>query len=229
MKLIIDRREVEIAEGTTILEAAKSMGIRIPTLCYMKLKDLDYINNPGACRICVVEVEGRRNLALACKTACTEGLVVHTHTPRVMNARRIVMELILSNHPFECLICSKNGYCELQNIAHDLGIREMRYKGEQSVFRIERSPSMARNMNKCIMCRRCETMCNNIQTVGALSAVNRGFQSVVSTAFEQDIGGSTCSYCGQCVSICPVNALSGRNNQDEVLAALTDPDKIVIA
>ncbi len=229
VKLTIGRRELEVSGGTTILEAAKRIGIKIPTLCYMKLEDLGYLNNPGTCRICVVEVEGRRNLAPACKTECTTGMVVHTHTPRVMNARRTVMQLILSNHPFECLICSKNGYCELQQIAHDLGIREVKYKGEQSVFRIERSPSMARNMNKCIMCRRCETMCNTIQTVGALSAVNRGFQAVVSTAFERDMAGSTCSYCGQCVSICPVNALSGRNNQDDVLAALADPDKIVIA
>lgn len=229
IKLTIDRRELEIPKGFTILQAAKSIGIKIPTLCYMKLEDLDYENNPGSCRVCVVEIEGRRNLAPACKTACAEGMIVHTHTPRVMNARRTVIQLILSNHPFECLICSKNGYCELQNIAHDLGIREVPYKGEQSVFPVERSPSMARNMNKCIMCRRCETMCNTIQTVGALSAVNRGFDAVVSTAFERDMAGSTCSYCGQCVSICPVNALSGRNNQDEVLAALADPDKIVIA
>ena len=229
VKLIIDRRSVEVPKGTTILDAAKGMGIRIPTLCYMKLEDLHYKNNPGACRICVVEIEGRRNLAPSCKTECTEGMVVQTHSPRVMNARKTVMELILSNHPAECLTCSSNGHCELQAIAHDLGIREIRYKGEMSTFQIDRSPSIVRNMNKCIMCRRCETMCNNIQTVGALTAVNRGFNAAVSTAFERDIAGSTCSYCGQCVSVCPVNALSGRNTQQPVLDALADPDKIVIA
>ena len=229
VKLVINRKELEVPAGTTILEAAKSIGIRIPTLCHMKLEDLHYENNPGSCRICVVEVEGRKNLAPACKTECTEGLVVKTYTPRVMNARRVIMELILSNHPFECLTCSKNGYCELQAIAHDLGIREVRYPGEQSVFPIDRSPSVVRNRNKCIMCRRCETMCNSIQTVGALTAVNRGFRAVVSTAFEKDMKGSTCSYCGQCVSICPVNALSGRSNQQEVLDALDNPDKITIA
>lgn len=228
IKLIIDRKQVEVSYGTTILEAAKSVGIRIPTLCYMKLEDLNYENNPGACRICVVEVEGRRNLAPACKTECTEGMVVRTHTTRVMNARRTVMELILSNHPFECLTCSKNGYCDLQTIAHDLGIREVRYQGEQSVFKSDVSPSIVRNMNKCIMCRRCETACNEIQTVGALSAVNRGFQSVVATAFGRDIAGSTCSYCGQCVSLCPTGALTGRSSQQEVLAALADPAKTVI-
>ena len=229
VKLIIDRKPVEVPKGTTILDAAKGMGIRIPTLCYMKLEDLHYENNPGACRICVVEIEGRRNLAPSCKTECMEGMVVQTHSPRVMNARKTVMELILSNHPAECLTCSSNGHCELQAIAHDLGIREIRYKGEMSTFQIDRSPSIVRNMNKCIMCRRCETMCNNIQTVGALTAVNRGFNAAVSTAFERDIAGSTCSYCGQCVSVCPVNALSGRNTQQPVLDALADPDKIVIA
>ena len=229
VKLIIDRKPVEVSKGTTILDAAKGMGIRIPTLCYMKLEDLHYENNPGACRICVVEIEGRRNLAPSCKTECMEGMVVQTHSPRVMNARKTVMELILSNHPAECLTCSSNGHCELQAIAHDLGIREIRYKGEMSIFQIDRSPSIVRNMNKCIMCRRCETMCNNIQTVGALTAVNRGFNAAVSTAFERDIAGSTCSYCGQCVSVCPVNALSGRNTQQPVLDALADPDKIVIA
>lgn len=153
IKLTIDNREVEVPKGTTILDAAKSMGIRIPTLCHMKLEDLHYENNPGACRICVVEIEGRRNLAPSCKMECTEGMVVRTHTPRVMNARKTVMELILSNHPSGCLTCSSNGYCELQTIAHDLGIREIRYQGEQSTFEIDRSPSIVRNMNKCIMCR----------------------------------------------------------------------------
>ena len=229
VRLTIDKKEVVVPKGTTILDAAKSVGIIIPTLCYMKLEDLHFENNPGACRICVVEVEGRRNLAPSCKTPCTEGMVVKTHTPRVMNARKTVMELLLSNHPAECLTCSSNGYCELQRLAHELGVRQIRYKGEMSNFEIDRSPSLVRNRNKCIMCRRCETMCNSIQTVGALTAVNRGFQAAVSTAFERDIAGSTCSYCGQCVSVCPVNALSGRNTQQPVLDAIADPTKIVIA
>lgn len=229
VKLTIDNKTLEVPKGTTILEAAKSIGIHIPSLCYMKLEELNFENNPGACRICVVEVEGRRNLAPSCKQECMEGMVVHTHTPRVINARKTVMELLLSNHPAECLTCSSNGHCELQDLAHSLGIRQIRYKGEMSEFEIDRSPSIVRNPNKCIMCRRCETMCNTIQTVGALTAVNRGFHAAVSTAFERDIAGSTCSYCGQCVSVCPVNALSGRNTQDPVLEALADPDKIVIA
>ena len=229
VKLTIDNRPLEVPKGTTILEAAKSIGIHIPSLCYMKLEELNYENNPGSCRICVVEIEGRRNLAPSCKQECAEGMVVHTHTQRVINARKTVMELLLSNHPAECLTCSSNGHCELQDLAHSLGIRQIRYKGEMSHFKIDRSPSIVRNPNKCIMCRRCETMCNTIQTVGALSAVNRGFQATVNTAFSRDIAGSTCSYCGQCVSVCPVNALSGRNTQDPVLEAWADPDKIVIA
>ncbi len=229
VKLTIDNRPLEVPKGTTILEAAKSIGIHIPSLCYMKLEELNYENNPGSCRICVVEIEGRRNLAPSCKQECAEGMEVHTHTQRVINARKTVMELLLSNHPAECLTCSSNGHCELQDLAHSLGIRQIRYKGEMSHFKIDRSPSIVRNPNKCIMCRRCETMCNTIQTVGALSAVNRGFQATVNTAFSRDIAGSTCSYCGQCVSVCPVNALSGRNTQDPVLEALADPDKIVIA
>lgn len=229
IKLTIDNKEVEVPQGTTILEAAKMNGIKIPTLCFMEMKDLHYENNPGACRICVVEVAGRRNLAPSCKTECLPGMSVKTHSPRVMNARRTVMELILSNHPADCLVCSKNGYCELQKIAHDLGIREIRYKGELSEFLVDKSPSIIRDKNKCIMCRRCETMCDTVQTVGALSAVNRGFMAAMSTPFEGEIAESTCSSCGQCVSVCPVNALTGNSSEDPVLEALADPDKIVIA
>ena len=226
--LTIDNRQVEVSKGSTILEAANSVGIRIPTLCHMKLHDLCYENQPGACRICVVEVDGRRNLAPACKTECTPNMVIKTHTPRVLNARRTVMELILSNHPNECLTCSKNGYCDLQSVAHDLGIREIRYQGEISKFTPDISPSIVRNMDKCIMCRRCEEACNTIQSVRALSAINRGFEAVVGTAFGRDISGSTCTYCGQCVAICPTGALAERTHIDEVLAALADPTKKVV-
>lgn len=134
IKLTIDNKQVEVAKGTNLVEAAASAGIRIPTLCYMNLHDLGYENKPGACRICVVEVEGRKNLAPACKTVCTEGMVVRTHTPRVVNARRTVMELILSNHPNDCLTCTKNGHCELQRTAQDLGIREIKYRGETTKY-----------------------------------------------------------------------------------------------
>lgn len=228
IKLTINDKEIEVEKGTTLLEAATTMGIKIPTLCHMKLHDLNYENNPGACRICVVEVEGRRNLAPSCKMLCEPAMKIKTHSPRVMNARRVVLDLLLSNHPNECLTCGKNGYCDLQDIAHDLAIREVKYKGEISKFTPDISPSIVRNMDKCIMCRRCEEACNTIQSVGALSAINRGFEAVVGTAFGRDISGSTCTYCGQCVALCPTGALSGHSQFEEVLRYLADSSKTVV-
>ncbi len=228
VKLNIDNKPVVVEKGTTLLEAAKSVGVDVPTLCHMKLHDMKYENNPGGCRICVVEVEGRRNLAPACKTECTEGMDVNTHSLRVVNARRTVMELILSDHPAECLTCVKNGKCELQTMAQNLGIREIPFEGEQSHYKEDRSPAIIREMDKCIMCRRCEMACNEIQTVGCLSAINRGFESVVAPAFEMDLEKSTCTYCGQCVAVCPTGALSEVDNSRKVIAALVDPSKTVI-
>ena len=228
VKLNIDNKSVVVEKGTTLLEAAKSVGVEIPTLCHMKLHDMNYENNPGGCRICVVEVEGRRNLAPACKTECSEGMNINTHSLRVVNARRTVMELILSDHPAECLTCVKNGNCELQTMAQKLGIREIPFEGEQSHYKEDKSPSIIRDMDKCIMCRRCEMACNEIQTVGCLSAINRGFESVVSPAFEMDLEKSTCTYCGQCVAVCPTGALSEVDNTRKVIGALVDPSKTVI-
>ena len=176
----------------------------------------------------MVEVEGRRNLAPACKTECTEGMEINTHSLRVINARRTVMELILSDHPAECLTCVKNGKCDLQTMAQDLGIREIPFEGEQSHYKEDLSPSIIRDMDKCIMCRRCEMVCNEVQTVGCLSAINRGFESVVAPAFEMDLEKSTCTYCGQCVAVCPTGALSEVDNTRKVIAALVDPSKTVI-
>ena len=185
IKLTIDNKEVEVSKGTTIHKAAKELGIEIPTLCYMELRDMNIENKPGGCRLCTVEVQKRRNIAPACSTKCEEGMVVSTHTPRVLNARRTVMEFILSYHPKDCLVCAKSGNCELQSMAHRLGIRDI--PGQEfaamSTYRKDFSPSIIRDLDKCIMCRRCETMCNTVQTVGALSAVNRGFMAAVAPAF----------------------------------------------
>ena len=230
IKLTIDNREVEVENGTTIFQAARQMGIDIPALCYMKLDNLGVENRPGGCRICVVEVEGRRNLAPSCSTVCTQGMVVHTHTMRVINARRTVLELILSDHPKDCLICPKNGRCELQDLAARLGIREIHSVANAAVstYKKDSSPSLKRDMDKCVMCRRCETMCNDVQSVGALSAVNRGFMAVVAPAFEQRLVDSNCTFCGQCVAVCPTGALTEVDNTGKIIQALMDPTKKVI-
>lgn len=230
VKLTIDNKQVEAEKGTTIYKAAKLVGIEIPVLCYMDLKDLNIEHKPGGCRVCVVEVEGRRNLAPSCSTEVTEGMVVKTHSIRVLNARRTVVELILSDHPKECLICAKSGNCDLQNLAIKLGIREIHNEdiAEMSTYRMDTSPAIIRDLNKCIMCRRCETMCNEFQTVGALSAINRGFMSVVAPAFEMDIEDSVCTYCGQCVAVCPTGALTEVDHTPQLIRDLANPDKTVI-
>lgn len=234
IRLTIDNKPVEVAEGTTILKAARQAGIHIPTLCYFELAGMNFENKPGGCRVCVVEVvkdfngRPRRNLAPACATDCVDGMVVLTHSQRVINARRTVVELILSDHPTDCLTCAKSGQCELQKLAQNLGIREIPYKGEQSTYRVDMSPSIIRDVDKCIMCRRCENVCNNIQSVGALSAVNRGFMAVVAPAFEQDMVDSPCVMCGQCVQVCPVGALSEVDDTRNVMMAINDPKKTVV-
>lgn len=228
IKLKIDGKEVITQKGTTLLKAAKEFGIHIPTLCYLHLEDLKIENKPAGCRVCVVEVEGRRNLAPACATDCTDGMVVNTHNIRVLNARKTVLELILSDHPTDCLVCAKNGTCELQTMAQEMGIRELHYQGEQSHYREDTSPAIIRDVDKCIMCRRCEMMCNEVQTVGALSAVNRGFMSVVAPAFEMNLDHSVCTYCGQCVAVCPTGALTEVDHTNKLIRALADPTKTVI-
>ena len=226
--LKIDNREISVPKGTTILEAARDMGIDIPTLCYMNLKDLCIKNAPASCRICVVEVDGRKNLAPSCATRCENGMNVHTNTIRVLNARRTVLELMLSDHPSDCLVCAKSGNCELQSVAIKLGIRELPFEGEKTEFRVDLSPSIRRDATKCIYCRRCEMMCNDVQTVGALGAVNRGFSSVVMPAFDQSLQDSECTVCGQCVAVCPVGALTELDHTSRLIKDLADPDKTVI-
>jgi len=230
IKIKIDNIDVEVSKGTTIYQAAKMVGVDIPVLCYLNLEHLNIESRPGGCRICVVEVEGRRNLAPSCSTECTPGMVIHTHNLRVMNARKTVLELILSDHPKECLTCSSSGQCDLQTLSQKMGIREIHAveHAEMSTYRKDFSPALKRDMDKCIMCRRCETICNDVQTVGALSAVNRGFMAVVAPAFEQDLVDSPCTFCGQCVAVCPTGALTPYDDTQKVLRALADPAKTVI-
>lgn len=230
VKLTIDNIEVEVTKGTTVYHAAKEVGIDIPVLCYLNLEHLNIESRPGGCRVCVVEIEGRRNLAPSCSTECTEGMVVKTHTLRVLNARKTVLELILSDHPAACITCSSSGQCDLQDLAQKLGITEIHAveDAEVSTYRKDVSPALNRDMDKCIMCRRCETICNDVQTVGALNGINRGFQAVVAPAFEQDLIDSPCTFCGQCVAVCPTGALTPFDETARVIRALADPKKTVI-
>lgn len=228
INLTIDNKQIQVPKGTTILEAASTLGIDIPTLCHMKLDDVNIENKPGACRICVVEVEGRRNLAPSCCTEATEGMICKTNSVRVINARRVIMELILSDHPAECLTCAKSGDCDLQDMAHRLGIREVRCNGEQTRYRMDDSPAIIRDPNKCIMCRRCEMMCNEVQTVGVLTAMQRGFHSVITPAFQNDLMHTECTFCGQCLAVCPTGALTEVDETGKVIRALADAKKTVI-
>ncbi len=228
VKLTIDGIQTEAPKGATILSAAKTLGIEVPSLCHLQIGAADYKNDCASCRICVVEVEGRRNLAPSCATPVYEGMNVTTNSMRVMHARKTVLELMLSDHPKDCLACSKNGECELQDLAIQFGVREVRFAGKESTYRQDISPSIIRDIDKCIMCRRCETMCNEVQTCGVLSGVNRGFEAVVAPAFEQDLSDSTCTYCGQCVAVCPVGALHEADYTWDVVRAISNPSKKVI-
>ncbi|HNY23917.1 MAG TPA: [Fe-Fe] hydrogenase large subunit C-terminal domain-containing protein, partial [Bacteroidales bacterium] len=230
IKLTIDNKAVEVPKGTTVLKAAKQAGIHIPTLCYMNMEHLGIENKPGGCRVCVCEVQGRKTLVPACVTECTEGMDVKTHSLRVLNSRRTVVELLLSDHPKDCLTCLKSGRCELQALANMMGIREIHCEATaaMSTYRKDASPALIRDMDKCVMCRSCETVCNDVQTVGALSAVNRGFMAVVAPAFEQELTDSPCTFCGQCVAVCPTGALTEVDHTPKVIRALADPAKTVV-
>ena len=228
INVTIDKKALQVPEGTTILKAARMAGIDIPTLCYFELNGMNFENKPGGCRVCMVEVKGRRNLAPACATDVTEGMEVFTSSPRVLKARKTVIELILSDHPNDCLQCEKSGDCELQALATRMGIRRIPFNGEQSTYKIDSTLSVYRDMDKCVYCRRCETMCNKFQSAGALSGVNRGFPSVVGTSFSKPLGDTSCINCGQCVQVCPVGALTLVDNIQDVLNAIADPKKTVV-
>ena len=225
--------QVSVPKGSTILEAAQKIGINIPTLCYCPDLGCGVANKPASCRICLVEAEGIRPrpiLAPACATPLErDGVVVHTNSQRALKARRTVLELLLSDHPQNCLTCAKNQDCELQKLAVEFGITNIEFKGEKNFFPVDdSSEAIMRDLSKCIMCRRCETVCNKVQTVGTLTGNGRGFSAKVGTASMIPLADTSCTFCGQCVNACPVGAITGISYVRNVWKALNDPAKTVI-
>lgn len=225
----INGRDIQADEGMTILDAARKASIKIPTLCHMDLEGLGFINKDANCRVCMVEIMNWGNLVPACITKVVEDMDIRTDTPRVVNARRTNVELLLSNHPKDCLVCNRNGSCELQQLAILTHIDEIRYEGERKEFEVDDSSlSIIRDPNKCVLCKRCLTMCNEVQTVGTLSDVDRGFDTVISTAYGDPMLESNCTFCGQCLAVCPTGALTIVSNIKDTYKAINDPSKKVV-
>ena len=225
IKLTINGKECTAPEGSTILQAAELNGIHIPKLCY-----LEGINQYGACRICVVEQVSppAKNLQASCMVEAKNGMVINTNNERVQEARRTMYELLLSNHDKKCLTCPRNQDCEFQALGRELGVEDSPYEGERVLKPIDVSESLTRDPNKCILCRRCVNVCKNIQTTSILTAENRGFQTIITPGFGLPIGNTACTFCGQCVVVCPVGALRETSHKDRVLKALNDPTKHVV-
>ena len=214
-----------VEKGCTVLEAARAAKIEIPTLCY--LKDINAI---GACRLCLVEVsEGGRpyRMVTACVYPCTDGMSVLTNTPKIIKARKLNLELVLSNHDKRCLSCARSTTCELQKLCHDYGVEESHFKGEVNHYEIDTSSPIVRDNNKCILCRRCVAACGKLQGIGVIGANDRGFDTHIASAFETKLADNACINCGQCIVACPTGALTERDDTDKVLEAIADPSKKV--
>ena len=224
INLTINNKVLQVEEGTTIFEAAKQNNILIPHFCYM-----ENVHQIGSCRICVVEVEGGKTLMASCVTPATEGMVVHTNSERVRQVRKVIFELMLSDHPKECLSCWRNQNCELQELGNLIQLREFRYEGAKSKDIIDTSsPSIVRDSSKCILCRRCVTVCNEIQGVGLMNPHHRGFSTFIGPSEDELLGESVCTNCGQCVLVCPVGALKEKDSTATVWEALYDKSKTVV-
>jgi NADP-reducing hydrogenase subunit HndD len=224
LSVYIDDIKVGVPEGTTVLEAARQAGVAIPTLCY--LKDVQTI---GACRVCLVEVEGGKSLVASCAMPVADGMKVKTNTGKVRHGRKTVVELLLSEHDGDCQACVRSDDCELRSMATELGIREISYPGEKTARMIDAStPALVRDTGKCIMCRRCVTVCNQIQGVGGIFPQGRGFKTVIGPAFTSELSDVVCVQCGQCAAVCPVGAITEKNDIGRVWDALDDPGKTVV-
>ena len=221
----INGMPLSVPKGSTVLEAARLAGIKIPTLCYLK-----EINEIGACRICMVEVKGARSLVTACVYPVNEGMEVFTNTPKVLEARRINLELVLSTHRKDCLSCVRSGNCELLQLCREYGVEDLhRFDGEMNEYELDTSAAhMVRDNSKCILCRRCAAVCAKNQGVGVIGPNERGFKTEIGCAFEEDLGKTTCVACGQCITVCPTGALYEKDATDKVRAAIADPEKVVL-
>ena len=223
IQITINNKKINAEEGTTILEAAKQNGINIPSLCY-----LEGIHQYGSCRICSVEVEGTNTLKAACMTDIREGMVVHTNSKKVLKTRKVLYELMLSDHSKRCLSCNRNLSCELQRLGEILGVRENRFTTGSAREQIDISPSIMRDLSKCILCRRCVTVCKGIQGIGILDAQNRGFDTLIAPTMNHSINDVKCSFCGQCTVVCPVGALKETDHITRVWDAINDPEIRVV-
>lgn len=224
INLTIDGRNIEVREGTTILQAAAKLNIDIPTLCYLK-----EINEIGDCRMCLVEVEGKRGFATSCIQKVEEGMVVHTKTPEVLEARKTMLDLILSNHHQDCDNCVRKENCELQDLIKQFDKEKTVYEGTKNTYEIDdKSPSIVRDPNKCILCRRCVSMCNKVQKIGAIGVTERGFNSCVSTAGHNSLNDVNCTFCGQCIEVCPTGALREKDSTQIVWDKINDKNTYVI-
>ncbi|MBT9153004.1 MAG: NADP-reducing hydrogenase subunit HndC [Firmicutes bacterium] len=216
LKLTIDSTPVEVDPGSTVLDAAKKAGVHIPTLCYHPELKLE-----GSCRICVVEIEGLKNLAASCVYPAANGMVVRTNSEVVRKTRKSIVELLLANHPEDCLVCPRHGTCELQELSHQLNVRKVRFKGKKREFALDESSiAVVRDPNKCILCGRCIRICENTQKVSAIGLAGRGSRAVVTTPFNRGLAEGTCVVCGQCIKVCPVAALRERDASEQVWKAL---------
>ncbi len=220
----VNGRAVDAQDGETILSAVRRAGVAIPTLCHY-----EGLPPSGACRMCVVDVEGQRGLVPSCAYPVAPGMKVRTHSPRAVDARTTLVELLLANHPDDCLYCSRSGDCQLQSIAQQLGVRRRRYFGGRTHARKDvASPSIVRDPAKCILCGKCVRVCEEIQTVGAIEFIGRGSRAHIGPAFDEGLNVSSCVNCGQCVAVCPTGALAEHSALEDVRAALSDPGKYVV-
>ncbi|MBT3394190.1 MAG: 2Fe-2S iron-sulfur cluster binding domain-containing protein [Waddliaceae bacterium] len=224
VSITINGKKIDVAEGTTILAAAKEAHIIIPTLCF-----LEEFEAVGACRLCVVEIEGENKLAAACSRNIAEGMVINTHSPRVRKSRRMVVELLMANHAADCFTCERNQICELLKVSNDLGLKDIRFDAPREEKPLDTtSPSLVRDPNKCILCGRCMRVCSDVQTVNAIGFAGRGTGTTVATFMEEGLGNVECVTCGQCIHACPVGALKEQTCVDEVWKALDDDKKHVV-